>query len=98
MAEVPDHLVPAEGLTSSTMFYAGFDAIPNESGAIHRFDIRDENGDYVATFKIKTRPTDKGTIDSMVAEAHQKLTDILRQWLWWTDHNRQHHEKPDAHP
>ncbi|AKM09310.1 hypothetical protein [Croceicoccus naphthovorans] len=93
MAEVPDHLVPSDGFTNSTVRYAGFDAIPGESGASHRFEFVDGDGRVIGTYRIETKPTSDGTIDAMVAGAHRQMTNVLRQWLFVTDKVRAHYEK-----
>lgn len=85
MAEVPDHLVPMDGLSNASIRYAGFDAAHDGGEATHRFEIFDENDEYVGTFKIETEPNVHNSIDQMVREAHQQMTTILRQLLWLTN-------------
>ena len=93
MAEVPDHLVPTDGLTKSMIEYAGFDVDRTTGGASHRFNMRDEEGDRVGTFTVYTRPTAEGSVDQMVAEAHRKMVNVLRQWLHVTDDLRKLYER-----
>jgi D-aminopeptidase len=93
MAEVADHLVPTDGLTSSSIQYEGFDALPDRAGAKHRFTIYDEKQQYLTTFTVVTWPTAEGTIDSMVVEAHKQMTNIARQWLFLLDEARKAYEK-----
>lgn len=67
---VPDHLAPSDGLPNAFIRYAGFDAADEiGGGATHRFDLYDENEDYVGTFKIETEPSDSNSIDDMVVKA-----------------------------
>ena len=96
MAEVPDHLVPTDGLTNSVIRYAGLDTFEGGGGAIHRFNIYDENREYVSTFEIETQPTGKGSADAMIERAHKQMVDVLRQWLHTTEKMRQEYEKSAA--
>lgn len=93
MAEVPDHLVPTQGLTNSHIEFAGFDVL--EGGAVLvRFAMCDEDRNYLATFNVPVSPlAEGGTIDALVAEAHRRMCDVLRQWLYMTDVMRQAYEK-----
>ena len=93
MAEVPDHLVPMDGLSNASIRYAGFDAAHDSGDAAHRFDIFDEDDGYVGTFKIETEPNVHNSIDQMVREAHQKMTNVLRQLLWLTNVTYQNRDK-----
>lgn len=98
MAEVPDYLVPTDGLTNSNIALAGIDLIGN--GAINaRFSITDESRDYIGTFTIEVRPNGQdGTADQMIADAYRKMTDVLRQWLHGVDTMRQMYEgRPQRH-
>ena len=93
MAEVPDHLVPTDGLTNSSVKFAGLDALPGRNGARIRFDIFDEGQSYVATFSFDIGPRPEGTIDALVAEGHRKMRDVLRQWLHGVDMMHQAYSK-----
>ena len=92
MAEIPDHLVPTDGLTNSLIRYAGLDAPSDDGDVIHRFDMFDEDRHRIGTFEIETPPADGGSVDRMIGDAHRRMTDILRQWLYTTDKLRQHYE------
>lgn len=92
MPEVPEHLVPTDGLTNSTIRFAGYDPHDNDAGATVRFDILDENGDYIGTINIETYPTNEGTIDAMVVRAYRRLTDMVRGWLYHVDQMRDGYE------
>jgi hypothetical protein len=96
MTDVPDHLVPADGLTNSNIALEGIDLVGG--GAINaRFAITDENRDYVGTFTINVHPTgDGGTTDQMIAEAYRRMTDVLRQWLHGVDALRKVYEARQA--
>lgn len=96
MAEVPDHLVPTDGLTNSLIKYGGLDTLPSGGGAIHRFDIYNEERKFVASFEIETGPTGRGSVDGMIAEAHRRMVDVLRQWLHLTEEMRQAYENSAA--
>ena len=98
MAEVPDHLVPRDGLTNSSVEFVGFDAVPGQSGARIRFDIFDEDQDYLTTFAIYVGPQPAGTIDALIVEGHRKMRDVLRQWLHGVDmmHKAYARPKPDV--
>jgi len=93
MTDVPEHLVPMDGLTNSFIRYAGFDTIEDSGSATHRFDIYDEDSEYLSTFRILVHPTDASTVDGMIAAAHRQFSDILRQWLYEADTGRQAFEK-----
>jgi len=92
MVEVPEHLVPTDGLTDSSIALAGIDLIGG--GAIKaRFDIRDENQVYIGTFTIPVHPRGQdGTTDQMIAEAYRSMTDVLRQWIHGVDMLRKVYE------
>jgi len=96
MPEVPEHLVPTDGLTDSRIHFAGMDTHHNDSGATMRFDIFDDRGDFVGTFNIDVYATEKGTVDAMIANAYRKLTDMLRQWLYCADQTRQAYDNKGA--
>ena len=84
MPEVPDHLVPTDGLTNSKMRFCGFDLF--ESGEqIVKFDISDEHREYVATFRIEVGRSRDGNADKVIADGHAKMRDVLRQWLHEVD-------------
>ena len=93
MAEVPEYLVPTDGLTNSSVKFAGLDAIRGMNGARIRFDIFDEDQAYVATFAFDVGPQSEGAIDALVAEGHRKMRDILRQWLHGVDMMHQAYSK-----
>lgn len=92
MPAVPEHLVPTDGLTDSLIKYAGLDTWPKGGGATHRFDIYDEKKEFVGTFSIDVGPEDRGSVDEQIAEAHRRMVDALRQWLYITDKMRQAYE------
>jgi hypothetical protein len=89
MAEVPDHLVPTDGLTNSRIHFAGLDTDEMGPGVTLRFVIRDEQDDLVGEIKIPVEPAMEGTVDAMIAEGFGRLTDMLRQWLYEADEHRQ---------
>jgi hypothetical protein len=81
MAEVEDDLVPGDGFTNSSIQFAGFDSIEGTGGGTFRFNITDENQNYLATFEVCVGVQPEGTIDAMMIEAHRRMRDVLRQWL-----------------
>ena len=85
MAEVRDDLVPTDGLTNSFVRFAGLDTVKGSGAATLRFDIHDEDGDYLGTFPITVCVQTEGSIDSMVAEGHRQMKNVLRQWLHGMD-------------
>jgi len=93
MAEVPDYLVPTDGLTNSSVRFAGLDTISGKNGARVKFDIFDEDEEYVATFAFDVGPQPEETIDSIVAEAHRRMRDMIRQWLHDVDVMHRHYSK-----
>jgi hypothetical protein len=91
MVDVPEYLVPMDGLTNSAIRLEGMD-VGKGGGANFRFEMRDEDGQFMGRFVIPVEPT-KGPIDLMFAEAHRKMRDVLRQWVHSTDTTRQAYEK-----
>lgn len=73
MSETEDRFSPADGLSDSEIKYAGFDVMDG-GGASHRFDIFDEDEDYVATFKVVTEPSSSGSIDATVTPPTTQFT------------------------
>jgi hypothetical protein len=92
MAQVPDHLVPTDGLTDARIRFSSLD-VHQEGGADVHFGLYDEDENHLADFVIYVEPTDDGSIDRLVAEAHRRMCDVLRQWLYMTDKMRQAHEE-----
>ena len=91
MAEVPDHLAPARGVSDARIRFAGFDTIEGKSGGIFCFDIF--QGDrYVGTFRFHLASTGKG-IEHIIALAHAKMNDALRQMLDENETHRKASEK-----
>jgi hypothetical protein len=94
MVDVPDHLAPASRVSDSRIRFAGLDTLEGGGGGVFRFDFF--QGDvYVGTFKFEIGPTGKG-IDHMVALAHQKMNDALRQMLDENETRRQAYQKRSA--
>lgn len=91
MVDVPEHLVPTDVLVDSTIRLAGFDVVG--SGATVRFEMVDIDGEPSGDLAIDVEPQPDGTIDAMIAEAHRKLCDVLRQWLYVIDKERQAYDR-----
>ena len=96
MPEVPDHLFPRAALTNSYIRFAGLDA--EGDGARVRFNIYDEERSFVATLVTEVGPQPSGTIDAIVVEGHRRLTQMLRQWLYEADQDRQAFERQALPP
>jgi hypothetical protein len=98
MAEIPDYLVPTDGLTNSYIRFGGLDVnYDNGGGADVRFGIYNEDGQFLANFVIPVLPTERdGSVDALIAGAHRQMCDVLRQWLYMTDRIRQAYEKSAA--
>lgn len=84
MADVPDHLAPEDGLTNSRIKFTAFEVDELEIVVV-KFTLFDEEGKIVGEFPIDVAPQPEGTIDAMIAAAHRKMCDVLRQWLLVTD-------------
>jgi len=97
MSDVPDRLVPRDGLTNSYIKFVGLDAAGDAGAAVVRFDMHNENGTHIGTFRVVAGPTKNGSIDQMVSRAHRQMCDVLRQWLYMTDKMAQAYEKREAH-
>lgn len=93
MAEVAAHLTPTDGHTNATLKFVGFDTTGEDSNATCRFDMRDESGSFVGTLYVPVGPQSEPGINPMVAAAHVKVTNILRQWLYVNDKMRQAYER-----
>jgi hypothetical protein len=93
MAVVPDHLEPMTGLTNSKIRFVGFDVVG--SGASVCFEMIDKDGEPTGDLVVEVGPQPVATIDAMIAEAHRRLCDVLRQWLYETDQLRQAYERAE---
>jgi hypothetical protein len=92
VADVPDHLVPTDGLTNSYIRFDGLVVLHDQgAGARLFFGIYDESHNKLADFPIEVRNAGKGVQD-VIAEGHRQMTDILRQWLHTTDVMRDAYE------
>lgn len=96
MAEIADDLVPTDGLTNSYIRFAGLDAVPAGGAAILRFDIHDEDKRLVGTFSFPVSAQPDGTVDSMMAEGHRQMRNVLRQWLYGMDLSYRAYEERKA--
>lgn len=85
MAEVPDHLVPTDGLTRSAIRFVGIEFDRETLAPTVRFEIVYGDGMRAGTFNIQPDSKRGDSMEAMVAEAHRDLRNILRQWLYETD-------------
>jgi len=92
MAQVPDHLVPADGLTDAHIRFSGL-KVHDEGGADVLFSLYDDDENHLADYVIYVEPAEYDSIDGLIAEAHKRMCDVLRQWLFVTDKMRQRYEK-----
>jgi hypothetical protein len=92
MANVPDHLVPSDGLTNSNLRFAGFNLL-EDGTQIVRFEIKNEHREFVASYNIEVGRTPKGNADTVIADGHAHMRDVLRQWLYEIDKLEQHYRK-----
>lgn len=92
MPDVPEHLVPQDGLTNATIRYGGLDVLDNDRGVLHRFYISDEDGDAVGTFHIETALAGEGSVDHLIGLAHTNMINVLRQAIFELDLQRQAYE------
>lgn len=90
MAEVPDRLVPSDGLTNATLTFAGLD-LTGSNNVNLRFDIHDEQGRPVGVFTVATPKA--ANADLGIASGHRRMADILRQWLYTIDKMAEHYKK-----
>jgi len=79
MAEIPDYLVPRDGLTNSSVQFEGLDALKGTGGARMRFAITDEDQRHLCSFEFDVPPQTDGTVDSVVAAGHRHMRDVVRQ-------------------
>jgi hypothetical protein len=98
MAEVPDHLVPQDGLTNSAIRFDALEILHGEHKTRFSFGIYDEQQVWVADFKIDIPTGAADGVAAMIAEAHRRMTDVLRQWLYMTDVMRGSYETQPSDP
>ncbi|RWK66854.1 hypothetical protein [Mesorhizobium sp.] len=100
MAEVANHLVPRDGLTNSLIKFTRLEAPQKGSGATIFFTMYDEEhieiGEMSFFVPAKAKKGEKGTVDDLIARAHQEMADVLRQWLHTIDVMRQAYESGSA--
>jgi hypothetical protein len=95
MADVPNHLVPRDGLTNSAIRFDGLDINHNDDTVHVTFGIYDDYQARVTEYVIEVPLADyPGGVNGLIAHAHVKMTDILRQWLHLTDTMRRGYETP----
>lgn len=82
MPDVPDHMVPRDGLTNATIRLAGLDAIPGSNGAVFRFDLYDEQKRLVGTFPIAVPVQAQSGLDPMMKVAYAEMRDVFLQWAY----------------
>jgi hypothetical protein len=95
MAQIADHLVPTDGLTDAHIRFSSLE-IHEEGGADVHFSLYDDDENHLTDFVIYVEPAEYASMDRLVAEAHRRMCDVLRQWLYVTDKMRQHYEKQSA--
>src|SRR5947208_2425555 len=95
MAEVPDHLVPSDGLTNSQIRFAGF-GFPEGGAQLVRFDIHNETQSFVATYVVEVVRSKGGNTDTVIADGHAYMRNVLRQWLHHMDKLEQFYRKQAA--
>lgn len=91
MVEVAEHLVPTDGLTNTKISFTGF-AVAGPNGHC-RFEMTDEDGSPIGEIVVTVDGASAGSVDAMIVEAHRKVSDILRQWLYVTDKRRAAYER-----
>jgi len=96
MADVPDHLVPQDGLTNSFVRFDGLDMNYNVGMTDVRFGIYNEGGHRIADFVIPVPDGESASASGVIAAAHRDMTDVLRQWLYMIDTNRRVYERQEA--
>jgi hypothetical protein len=92
MAEVPDHLVPSDGLTNSKLRFAGFDLLDGGEQIV-RFELFSEQRAFIATFPVRVGRSESGNVDTVIADAHARMRSNLRQWLYEVDVMEQFYRK-----
>lgn len=84
MTEVPERLVPTDGLTRSKLTFVGIDYEPGTKPAV-RFRISAADGRFIGDFPVSPDVAAGAPIDVILTEAHAEMRDILRQWLHCID-------------
>ena len=90
MAEVPDHLVPTDGLCNYSVSFSKMEALERGS-ARFTFDFT-EKGHYITSLSFDVMAEDDG-LNGMMVRAHKKLIDALRQSLYIADVMQKAYEK-----
>ncbi|MCP3459627.1 hypothetical protein [Bradyrhizobium sp. CCGUVB23] len=87
MATVPDHLVPQDGLTNSSVRWYRMEILHDEGMVRFFFAFTDENKQKIADYPIDLPLSEakNGGFNAMIAEAHRCMNDNLRQWLYVND-------------
>jgi hypothetical protein len=91
MADVPDHLVPEDGLTDSFIRFDALHILHGQQAVEVTFGIYDEDQHLLGNFEIVVANEGGGT-NALIAAAHRQMTDVLRQWLYTTDTMRKTYE------
>lgn len=97
MAEVPDHLVPRDGLTNSAIKFDGFEILHGLGTVRITFGIYEDNDRRISHY-VFDLPLGghSGGANGLIAEAHRQMSDVLRQWLYRTDKVRQAYEPANS--
>lgn len=80
-----------DGVTASFIRFDSLQLDHTAGGADVTFGIYNEDQNKIGDFEIYVPST--GSTDGLICEAHRMMCDVLRQWLYITDQNRQAYEK-----
>lgn len=95
MVDVPDHLVPTDGLTNSAIRFDALEINHGDKSVRVTFGVYDDQQARLTELFVDVPIADyPGGANGLIAHAHARMTDILRQWLYMTDKIRQGYETP----
>lgn len=89
--QIDDNLTPTDGLTNAHVRFSEMKVAASGGSATFKFDIYDEEDGYVGTFSVPVDPLPQGTVDAMIAEAHRRIRNVFRQFVYLT------HKSYEAH-
>ncbi len=92
MVEVDDRLVPRDGLANCDIAFSTMEAVQGGGAARFSFEIRNDDVP-VGTLSVEVEPFEDGSIDHMMAAAHERVIDMLRQLLYRADVLRKHYAR-----
>ena len=89
-AAIKDHLVPADGISTAKIRFAG--CHKHDAGSVFRFEIF-QGESLVGTFQFVLPDKPDESFEQMALKAHYMMNDALRQMLYQNEDVRKVYEK-----